>query len=79
MCLVRQHRRRQLIERMQRDYLIRQDVDDEEDQDDYFACELGLRYPVLQAACRRNLLHIRMKVSASKKLTHLILVYFNLL
>ena len=72
MCLLRQHRRRQLIERIRR-YLGSDNVEDDidgsesemgrrEQEPEFTAAELGLRYPILQVAARRDLLHIRLKV-----------------
>ena len=80
LCMLRQHRRRQLIERLERFHdgcndILEDQVDPEEsgdaarkstsrqdDRDEGFACDLGIRYPVFRAAVDRDLLHMREKV-----------------
>ena len=39
-----------------------QDRERDSDRRDFFACDLGTRYPVLEAAAKRQLLHLRLKV-----------------
>ena len=74
LCLIRQHIRRQLVDRMQRecngDDLVEHDDDGEASHphkndmgDDFYACDLGVRYPALQVASHREDLHVRIKVS----------------
>jgi hypothetical protein len=79
LCLVRQHTRRHLVDRMLRssneesnleaDY---DDLDEDENtsiirrkvsQDEFYACDIGLRYPILQAARKRESLRMRLKAS----------------
>ena len=70
LCLVRQHMRRQVIERLERSTV--QVCEDGHDDDistingeisfSNSACDLGIRYPI-QAAIRREHLHMRLKVS----------------
>ncbi len=71
--LVKQHARRQVIERLERETV---DEDDQEARDDddastqgsltgdnsFRACDMGIRYPMFQSAIRRDRLHMRLKV-----------------
>ena len=69
-CLLNQHKRRQLVERMRRHSTLIDDCEDDDvDEADvasscegYAACELGIRYPILQVAAQRDKLHVRLKV-----------------
>ena len=73
LCLIRQHIRRQLVDRMQRecngDDLVEDDDDGEASRhekgagEEFFACDIGMRYPALQVASHREDLHVRIKVS----------------
>ena len=78
--MLRQHRRRQLIERLERFHdgcndMLEDQVGPEEpglddaarksstkQDDEGFACDLGIRYPVFRAAAHRDELHMREKV-----------------
>ena len=68
-CLLNQHKRRQLVERMRRHSTLIDDCEDDDDVDEanvacegYSACELGIHYPILQVAAHRDKLHVRKKV-----------------
>jgi hypothetical protein len=79
LCLVRQHTRRHLVDRMlcssNGDSNVEADHDDlDEDentpilrrkanQDEFYACDIGLRYPILQFARKRESLRMRLKAS----------------
>ena len=89
--LFRSHQRPRLIERMQRYAGIHEELELENDQDgpksgsrvDFFACDLGVRYPVLEAAMKRSLLHVRLKVSYFSTVIRLIsieiLLYYTII
>ena len=69
LCLVRQHMRRQVIERLERSTVCKDGLEDDistingEISFSNSACDLGIRYPIFQAAIRREHLHMRLKVS----------------
>ena len=74
LCLIRQHTRRQLVEAMQRERCGEDPLEEDDDGDasrrekkdggdDFYACDLGVRYPTLQVASHREDLHVRIKVN----------------
>jgi hypothetical protein len=58
LCLVRQHRRRQLVERLESNFFSENAAEDDDTAPSalhkeackFTLCDLGIRYPVLQAA-----------------------------
>ena len=79
LCLIRQHTRRQLVEAMQRERCGEDPLEEDDDGDasrrgktdegdDFYACDLGVRYPTLQVASHREDLHMRVKVTLFFKL-----------
>ena len=98
LCMLRQHRRRQLIERLERfhdgynnmledqvDQVGSDELDDEarkstkKQDDEGFACDLGIRYPVFRAAAHRDELHMREKVRMYYTYLHMRYIHYTCL
>jgi hypothetical protein len=60
-----------LVERFERNFIIETDAEDDDyiapsalrkEECEFTSCDIGISYPVLQAAVHRNRLHTRLKV-----------------